>query len=137
MTRKLSRWRMGALLLAAAAMPAMGQDYNLSWHTFDGGGGTSAGGTFSLAGTVGQPDAQTPPVMSGGGFTLTGGFWPAADVCTLLGDLNLDGRIDGEDIQFFVNCLLAGSGACACADLDGGGLSASDVPVFVTALLGT
>jgi len=31
-----------------------------------------AGGVYVISGTIGQPDAGT---MSGGGFTLTGGFW--------------------------------------------------------------
>jgi hypothetical protein len=38
----------------------------------DGGGGTSTGGVYSVSGTIGQPDAGT---MSGGPFTLVGGFW--------------------------------------------------------------
>ena len=39
----------------------------------DGGGGTSTGGVYSVSGTVGQPDASG--AMSGGNYTLTGGFW--------------------------------------------------------------
>src|SRR5690606_5636596 len=35
-------------------------------------GGTSTGGVYSVSGTIGQPDAGT---MSGGNFTLNGGFW--------------------------------------------------------------
>jgi hypothetical protein len=38
----------------------------------DGGGGTSTGGVFTVSGTIGQPDAGT---MSGGNYTLQGGFW--------------------------------------------------------------
>jgi hypothetical protein len=48
------------------------QSYSIDWWTIDGGGGTSAGGAFTLSGTIGQPDAG---VMSGGAYTLTGGFW--------------------------------------------------------------
>ena len=49
--------------------------YNLSWKTTDGGGGgPSSGGSFTLNGTIGQPDASAP--MSGGVFTISGGFWP-------------------------------------------------------------
>ena len=36
---------------------AAGADFDLSWHTVDGGGGTSSGGGFVLNGTAGQPDA--------------------------------------------------------------------------------
>ncbi len=64
-----------AWLLAAcfAGSPAAA-DLAIDWHTVDGGGGTSSGGSFTLSGTVGQPDAGT---MSGGTFTLHGGFWGA------------------------------------------------------------
>ena len=46
--------------------------YSIDWHTIDGGGGTSTGGVYSVSGTIGQPDAGT---MSGGNYTLQGGFW--------------------------------------------------------------
>ena len=48
------------------------QSYSIDWHTIDGGGGTSMGGVYSVSGTIGQPDAG---VMSGGGYSLAGGFW--------------------------------------------------------------
>ena len=51
--------------------------FDLSWFTIDGGGATSSAATYELQGTVGQPDAGTP--MTGGSFSLTGGFWPGID----------------------------------------------------------
>ena len=48
------------------------QTYSIDWFTIDGGGGTSTGGVYSVSGTIGQPDAGH---MSGGNFTLDGGFW--------------------------------------------------------------
>jgi hypothetical protein len=48
------------------------QTYSIDWFTIDGGGGTSTGSVYSVSGTIGQPDAHT---MSGGSFTLAGGFW--------------------------------------------------------------
>jgi hypothetical protein len=48
------------------------QQYSIDWFTIDSGGGTSTGGVFSVSGTIGQPDAGH---MSGGTFTLDGGFW--------------------------------------------------------------
>jgi len=52
----------------------IGGGYDLTWNTIDGGGGLfSTGGGFDLSGTIGQPDAGS---MSGGTFTLDGGFWP-------------------------------------------------------------
>jgi hypothetical protein len=60
-----------ALLLFVSL--AFAQEYDLSWWTVDGGGGTfSQGGSYSLGGTIGQPDAG---LMSGGIYTLGGGFW--------------------------------------------------------------
>ena len=34
---------------------------------------TSTGGVYSVSGTIGQPDASG--AMTGGGYSLTGGFW--------------------------------------------------------------
>jgi len=62
-----------ALLLVSGVVLAAG-GYDLSWHTVDGGGGTSSGGTYILRGTAGQPDAGT---LSGGTYSLAGGFWGA------------------------------------------------------------
>jgi hypothetical protein len=55
----------------AFCLSAWGQ-YSIDWSTIDGGGGTSTGGVYSVTGTIGQPDAGK---MSGGNFTLDGGFW--------------------------------------------------------------
>lgn len=46
--------------------------FALPWSTIDGGGGRSSGGSFSLSGTIGQPDAGD---HLGGSFTLLGGYW--------------------------------------------------------------
>ena len=56
-----------------------GGDYDLTWSTVDGGGGTSIGGAYTLTGTAGQPDAGT---HSGGTYTVAGGFW--ADLAATL-----------------------------------------------------
>jgi hypothetical protein len=51
--------------------------YGLSWWTVDSGGGTSssAGGNYTLSGTIGQPDAGT---LTDGSYRLEGGFWGGA-----------------------------------------------------------
>jgi hypothetical protein len=59
--------------LVMIASFARAQSYSLEWFTIDGGGGNSTGGGYSLSGTIGQPDAGGP--LTGGNFTLTGGFW--------------------------------------------------------------
>ncbi|HMP83296.1 MAG TPA: hypothetical protein PKA41_11400 [Verrucomicrobiota bacterium] len=48
--------------------------YSIDWYTIDGGGGTSTGGVYSVSGTIGQPDATQQP-MTGGNYSLEGGFW--------------------------------------------------------------
>jgi hypothetical protein len=53
-----------------------GGGYDLSWSTIDGGGGSVSSGGYQLIGTIGQPDAGA--ALTGGGYTLTGGFWPVA-----------------------------------------------------------
>lgn len=68
------------VLLATAtllAAPAALADFALDWSTVDGGGGSSTGGVYSVSGTIGQPDTGA---MSGGNFTLQGGFWAALAV---------------------------------------------------------
>ena len=64
-------------LLLQAALPALAQDYELSWSTI-GGGGMSTGGSYTIMGTIAQPDAG---VMSGGDYELLGGFWPGGPLC--------------------------------------------------------
>ncbi len=70
-------WMGAALLvlltLGAVALAQSGDGYDLTWNTIDGGGVTFAsGGGYSLGGTAGQAEAG---VLSGGDFTLSGGFW--------------------------------------------------------------
>jgi hypothetical protein len=59
-------------LSAFAVSRGSAQNYSIDWFTIDGGGGTSTGGVYSVSGTIGQPDAGH---MSGGNFTIDGGFW--------------------------------------------------------------
>ncbi len=58
----------------------LAQNYSIDWYTIDGGGGTSTGGVYSVSGTIGQPDAGA--LMSGGNYTLQGGFWAIQAVQT-------------------------------------------------------
>ncbi len=127
------------LVLLTASTAAFSQ-YTIPWSTVDGGGTmSSTGGTYSLAGTIGQPDASsfsTP--MSGGTYTLVGGFWPvAAPTCSLPGDMDLSTLRNGVDVQGFVNCLLGVNGSnCTCADVSGNGaVGPEDVAGFVAILL--
>lgn len=63
-----------AFLFASLALASHGS-YHLDWWTVDGGGTAlleSSDRTYTLSGTAGQPDAGT---LSGGDYTLAGGFW--------------------------------------------------------------
>ncbi len=60
------------VMLALLPLVVQAQPYSIDWFTIDGGGGTSTGGTYTVTGTIGQPDAGR---MSGGAYTLEGGFW--------------------------------------------------------------
>src|SRR5438874_7624372 len=62
-----------SVLAGALVLPVVANaQYAIDWLTLDGGGGTSSGGSFTLTGTIGQPDAGT---LAGGNYTLDGGFW--------------------------------------------------------------
>ena len=55
--------------------------YTLDWWTVDGGGTTSStGGSYSLSGTIGQPDAGT---STGGTYALSGGFWGGGSLASI------------------------------------------------------
>jgi hypothetical protein len=68
--QKLALFCVLAFLMSVCTLHA--QNYSIDWFTIDGGGGTSAGGVYSVSGTIGQPDAGH---LAGGNFTIDGGFW--------------------------------------------------------------
>jgi len=76
----MKRIRFLSLLLLVIAVALLGvvsasalAGYTLDWWTVDGGGAMfSSNGSYSLGGTIGQPDAGT---STGGTYTLSGGFW--------------------------------------------------------------
>lgn len=59
-----------ASLLLAPALEA--QNYSVDWYKIAGGGGTSTGAVYAVSGTIGQADAGS---MSGGNYSVVGGFW--------------------------------------------------------------
>jgi hypothetical protein len=64
-------------LLTLVAFAASAQ-YSIDWYKIAGGGGTSTNGNFSVSGTIGQPD--TSGALSGGNFSVTGGYWALINV---------------------------------------------------------
>ena len=115
--------------LVSPALAQSGGDYDLSWSTIDGGGGTSSGGDYVLSGTIGQSDAGQ---MTTYDYHLSGGFWfgpgDMVDLDDLVnfvsqwlesGDveanLNWDGNpennVDLDDFSIFASYWL-----CYCSD---------------------
>lgn len=79
------------LTVILVSVSSAGAEYEISWHTIDGGGGTSSGGGYTVHGTIGQPDASLV-AHTGGNYALTGGFWSGFNICT----------VDIEDLRNFV-----------------------------------
>ena len=69
--------KLAVILIFSTLIPklstAWAQSHSIDWHTIDGGGGTSTGGSYALSGTIGQADAGH---LTGGTYEVQGGFWP-------------------------------------------------------------
>ena len=83
------------LLLSAFGQWARGQ-YSIDWSTIDGGGGTSTNGQYSLSGTIGQ--AEAGGMMSGGSYSLTGGFWSLISIVQTTGAPRLNITHSGNSV---------------------------------------
>ncbi|MBI3852787.1 MAG: hypothetical protein HY298_21240 [Verrucomicrobia bacterium] len=72
------------LLLASLLIPAIGfaQPYGIDWFKVAG-GGTSTGGVYAVSGTIGQPDVGN--ALTGGNYSVTGGFWSLIAVVQMPG----------------------------------------------------
>ncbi len=61
-----------AVLTKAQAQSSAG--YDLTWNTLESGGRLEAsGGSYTLYGSLGQPDVGA--ALNGEGYSLVGGFW--------------------------------------------------------------
>ena len=67
------------MFLAGGFQAARAQSYSIDSYKIVGGGGTSTNGQYTVSGTIGQPDATLQP-MTGGNYSLTGGFWSLISV---------------------------------------------------------
>lgn len=119
---------MTGLAAAIFAAQTSAQTYAIPWHSIDGGGGRSSGGSFTLSGTIGQHDAGGP--MVGGDFSVAGGFWAArAEPC--VADFNGDGDVNTIDVLAFLNAWAARDPR---ADINGDGqVNTLDVIAFLNA----
>ncbi len=145
-------------LLFCVGGPALHAQFAVSSHTIDGGGGTSAGGEFSLQGSIGQPDASMP--ATGGIFAVTGGFWaahtnpysgayaawaaaniPAGLDASFEGDANSDGIANGlvyvfgdQGVQMIGRGLLTGPPMAVPGDIDLDLFSSTDLVAWTQVL---
>jgi hypothetical protein len=109
-----SRNTMILALAGAALSPALAHaQYTIDWFTIDGGGGDTAGGAFTLSGTIGQPDAGA---QAGGTFQVSNGFWgETTGACYA----NCDGStvapiLNANDFQCFLNGYAANDSYANC-----------------------
>lgn len=112
------------------------QQFEIPWCTIDGGGGTASGGVFDLNGTIGQHDAG--PLMSGGSFTLAGGFWAGGSSGggIILGDVNGDGVVNLLDVAPFVEAIANGTYIPEADCNQDGDVNLLDVQPFIEILGG-
>lgn len=66
------------IIIAILLCGSIRADYEITSYSIDGGGQTCTGGPYTLTGTLGQPDAG---ILSGGGYVVSGGFWPGSFGC--------------------------------------------------------
>jgi hypothetical protein len=87
------------ILFFSLLIPVVGfaQQYSIDWYKIAGGGGTSTGATYQVTGTIGQPDAGG--AMSGGSYSLTGGFWSLISVVQTAGLPNLTITHNGNTVS--------------------------------------
>lgn len=86
-------------MVALIAFSASAQNYTISWYKVAGGGGTSSGGQYSLSGTIGQPDASG--ALTGGNYSLTGGFWAFIQVIQTAGAPTLYISYSGNTVTVY------------------------------------
>jgi len=85
-----------AILGSVAAVA--GSNLEIDWYSIDGGGMQQASGNqWQLSGSLGQFDASESNESSGGGFSLTGGFW-ALDAVLL--EVLFRDRFEGQPVSF-------------------------------------
>ena len=83
------------------------------------------GGTLLLGA---RHDPGPAGIEQGAGYIYT--------LCRCAGDVDLDRAYDGGDAQAFIQCVIDGGAACACADMDGSGAAdPTDTSAFVQRLL--
>ncbi len=103
-----------AVLFGAGHRAHAVDPFDLSWFSIDAGGGSSTDGSFTVNGTIGQPD--TGRMTGAPHFSVMAGYWGAATAahdildCTdpmmpmdCPSDFNGDAMVDDNDFVIFVD----------------------------------
>ncbi len=116
------------MFVTQSARAQSGGSYTLTWSSIDGGGATqtSTGGAYSIAGTIGQPDAGH---AAGAPYDCLSGFWAGAGSCPA--DFNGSGTLTVQDIFDFLGAWFAGDARADFNHLTG--LSVQDIFDFLAA----
>jgi len=125
--------RIGAAAFAVGAIAASAQaGITIDWYTIDGGGGTSSAGTLSVSGTLGQHDAG---VLTGGGFTVKGGFWAGVETPPACpGDVDGDNDVDSTDLNIVLTDFACAPPNPCTGDADGDGdTDSTDLNIVLSA----
>lgn len=142
------RFWIALMLLKIVCLNASTMAIDVDWHSVDGGGAmNSTGDVYSVSGTIGQPDATTAK-MSGGAYTVSGGFWVASITQPIVGCGEIPGDTDGDDDIDLVDfaeiqlCYTGPGGTatdeCGCVDSDGDGdVDLVDFAAFQIAFTGS
>ncbi len=141
MTRIRHTTTLAAAALAACSTTVLAQprggpvggDYAIAWSTLDAGGGASAGGAYTLRGTIAQPDAATPAVADT--LAIAPGFWPGVPFlfgCNPADTAPPFGELDFSDVFDFLVAFGAMDPAADLA-LPTGVFDFSDVFAFLVA----
>jgi hypothetical protein len=97
---------------SCTAVAQVAGSLDLTWSTYDCGGGTSAGGGYTLTGTIGQADAG---LLAGSSLACGGGFWGGGAPCYA----NCDGStqspaLNVADFTCFLQRYAAGDSYANC-----------------------
>ncbi len=82
------------MLLAAVGPAQSGGNFSITQSVIAGGGDSSSGSVFSVAGTAGQSVAGT--TSTGGNFTIRDGFWTPTFTLTAA-MVSISGRVQNQD----------------------------------------
>jgi hypothetical protein len=123
---RCARWVLVGCLVSVAwgltltSAGANGPDYEVDWYSIGAGAGLSAGGSYAMDATMGQPAADE---LAGGTYAVRSGLWPG--ISPAWGDCNADRAIDAGDVSALILEVFDGDGSSPGAA--GGGSFVGDV----------